>query len=72
MYVEIAAGPGQIPIPYEVFYDPAKIEENHSYSMSARITDAEGKLLFISDTHVPVITQDYPTSDVQILVVPVG
>lgn len=62
----------QVPIGYEVEYDPNDIEDNHSYSMRARITDAAGNLLFINDTAIPVITRDNPTSDVEILVVPVG
>lgn len=62
----------QVPIPYEVEYDEEDIIENHTYSMSARITDGGGNLLFISDTVVPVITNDNPTSDVEIVVVPVG
>lgn len=61
----------QVPIPYQVFYNPDIIVENHSYSMSARIT-AGGQLLFINDTNIPVITQGNPTKDVEIVVVPVG
>ncbi len=62
----------QVPIPYEVKYNPENIQENHSYSMSVRIEDSSGKLLFISDTHTPVITRGNPTQDVEIVVVPVG
>ena len=39
----------QVPIPYEVEYDEDDIVDNHTYSMSARITDGDGKLLFISE-----------------------
>ena len=62
----------QVPIPYEVTYNEDDIDERHTYSMSARIEDSAGKLLFISDTTVPVITNDNPTEDVEIVVVPVG
>ena len=62
----------QVPIPYEVSYNPEDIDERHTYSMSARIEDSAGKLLFISDTVVPVITRGNPTGDVEIVVVPVG
>ncbi len=62
----------QVPIPYSVAYDPGEIDERHTYSMSARIEDSAGKLLFISDTTVPVITHGAPTKDVEIVVVPVG
>lgn len=61
----------QVPIPYEVKYNPGEIKENHSYSMSVRIEDNAGQLLFISDTHTPVITGGSPTKDVEIVVVPV-
>ena len=62
----------QVPIPYEVKYNPEDIQDNHTYSMLVRIEDSAGKLLFISDTHTPVITRGNPTEDVEILVVWVG
>jgi putative lipoprotein len=68
----IEAGGDQTPFPYEVEYNEDEIIENHTYSMSARITDGEGKLLFISDTANLVITNGNPTSDVLILTVQVG
>ena len=61
----------QVPIPYEVTYDESEIDDRFSYSMSARIEDGSGALLFISDTHTPVITRGNPTEDVEIVVVPV-
>lgn len=60
-----------VPVPYSIAYDPATIDPRNSYSVAARITDAGGKLLFISDTMIPVITRDNPTQDVEIVVVPV-
>jgi putative lipoprotein len=62
----------QVPIPFEVAYDTDQIEENHSYSLRARIEDGAGKLLFTNDTSVPVITRSNPVQDVEVLVVPVG
>jgi putative lipoprotein len=62
----------QVPVGYAVPYDEDEIDERHSYSVSARIYDGEGNLLFISDTAVPVITQDNPIKDVRIVVVSVG
>jgi uncharacterized lipoprotein YbaY len=58
----------QVPFAYAVPYDPDAIEARNSYSMAARIEDAEGTLLFRSDTNIPVITDDNPTSDVEIVV----
>ena len=40
----------QVPIPYDVDYDEDEIIDYHTYYMSARITDGQGNLLFISDT----------------------
>ena len=62
----------QVPIPYEVHYDPGEIDDRHTYSMSARIEGSTGKLLFISDMSIPVITRDNPTKDVEIVVIPIG
>lgn len=61
----------QVPFDYEVEYNLDDIQENHSYTMSVRITDGAGTLLFINDTAIPVITRDHPTEDVEIIVVPV-
>jgi putative lipoprotein len=62
----------QVPIPYEVDYNEDDIVDNHTYSVSARITDGGGKLLFISDTANLVITNGNPTTDVLIVTVQVG
>ncbi len=62
----------QVPFPYAVTYNPVTIIENHTYTMSARITDGQGNLLFINDTAIPVITNGNPTSEVEIVVVPVS
>ncbi len=67
----IAMDGKSVPVPYAIAYDPAAIDPRSMVSVSARITDADGKLLFISDTIVPVITRDNPTQDVEIVVVPV-
>jgi putative lipoprotein len=62
----------QVPIPYSVSYDPDVIDERFTYTMSARITDGAGNLLWINDTAIPVITQGNPTEDVVIPVVQAG
>lgn len=38
---------GQVPLPFNLEYDPKQVEAGHRYSVSARI-ELEGKLLFIS------------------------
>ena len=61
-----------LPVPYEVSYDPSEIDDRFSYSMSVRIEDADGGLIYISDTNTPVITNDNPTENVDVNVVPVS
>ena len=62
----------QVPIPFEVSYDSNQIQENHSYGLRVRIEDSAGKLLFINDTNVPVITRGNPTSDIEVILVQAG
>lgn len=54
----VAAG-RQVPFAFALDYDAAAINPAHSYAVQVRIEDA-GRLLFISDTHHPVITRDQP------------
>ncbi|MGH6961519.1 MAG: YbaY family lipoprotein, partial [Dongiaceae bacterium] len=58
----------QVPIPFEVGYDPAAIDPRHTYAVSARIMDGD-RLLFINDTSYAVITQGNPVH-VDILIKP--
>lgn len=60
----------QVPIPFDMAYDRSKIQERNRYAVQAEIRDS-GRLLFITDTSYPVITQGNPRS-VDITVVPVG
>jgi uncharacterized lipoprotein YbaY len=61
----------QVPIPFSVSYNPADILDNHTYTLSVRIEDSSGTLLFINTTSVPVITRGNPTTDIEVLVDPV-
>jgi len=51
--------PGQVPIPFELQYDPDKIDPRMTYAVQARIEQG-GKLLFISNRTFPVITRGNP------------
>lgn len=62
----------QVPIPFDVSYDASQIQENHSYGLRVRIEDGAGKLLFINDANVPVITRGNPTSDIEVILVQAG
>lgn len=44
----------QVPIPFSLSYDASRIEPRNTYAVSARITDAAGGLMFITDTRVPL------------------
>jgi uncharacterized lipoprotein YbaY len=46
----------QVPIAYEVDYDPSKIDPGHRYAIQARIDD-QGSLQYTSDRVYPVLTQ---------------
>jgi len=52
------AGP---PIPFVVTYNLNDIDPQRSYVIQARIEDADGALLFTTDTAYPVITHDSPS-----------
>ena len=56
-------------IPFSVEYDAAVIVEVNSYAMSALIEGADGELLFVNDSAIPVITGDNPTEDVVVPVI---
>jgi putative lipoprotein len=49
----------QVPLPFELHYDPAKIDPKHRYALSARITVAD-QLMFMNTTAYRVITQGNP------------
>ena len=59
-----------IPIPFSVSYDPTVIDARFTYSISARITDEAGNLIFINTTAFNVITNGNP-SIVEVIVEPV-
>jgi putative lipoprotein len=49
----------QVPLPFELHYDAAKIDPKHMYALSARITVNE-QLMFMNTTTYRVITQGNP------------
>lgn len=50
----------QVPISFELHYDPSHIEASHRYSLRATIS-ANGRMLFTTTGSNPVITQGAPT-----------
>jgi putative lipoprotein len=55
----------QIPIKFDVKYDPAAIDPTHRYQIRAKITSG-GRLMFTSTNAYPVLTQGAPTDNVAI------
>jgi putative lipoprotein len=62
---------GQVPIDFEIIYDVQKINPNNLYKLSASIRNGSGKLLFVTDEPVFVITNDNPSEDVELLLIQV-
>ncbi len=60
----------QVPIPFAVSYNPAEIQDHHTYTLSARIEDGTGKLLFINTSLIPVITRGNPATGIEVVVQP--
>jgi putative lipoprotein len=55
----IPTGGRHVPFEFALAYDASRIQPGHTYAVQARI-EADGKLLFISDTMHPVITRGAP------------
>ncbi|NJD59519.1 MAG: hypothetical protein FIA98_08985 [Anaerolineae bacterium] len=67
---EVIKGEGEeIPMPFVVVYDPGRINEEHTYSITIKIEDETGKLLYTNNDKVPVITQGNPTQHIDVSVV---
>ena len=62
-----AAGGRQVPIAFEVGYDPAKIDQRLTYTVSATIQEP-GKVTWRSPQAYKVITGGVPTTGVPITV----
>jgi putative lipoprotein len=52
---ETIAAPGQVPIPFEMWYRRDTIDPHRIYALRARI-EAGGKIWFVNNELVPVIT----------------
>ncbi|MDF2153605.1 YbaY family lipoprotein [Vibrio sp. CAU 1672] len=58
----------QIPFAFELEYDSNQIKPNHRYSLRARI-EADGQLMFITDAHVGVITDELETKQADLILI---
>lgn len=59
----------QVPLPFRLEYDPARIVESHRYNVRASL-HLDDRLLFTTDTAHPVITGGAPT-DVMVVMIQV-
>ncbi len=62
------SGPGQVPIKFDVAYDPGDIDSGNRYSVGARIVESDGRLAFINDTAYEVLTRGNPNRVEMLLV----
>ncbi|MFC2036243.1 YbaY family lipoprotein [Chloroflexota bacterium] len=61
----------QVPLPFEIEYNPANIDERYTYAMRVRI-EVDDKLWFVNTTHLGVITRGNPTSNIEVVLEKVG
>ncbi|GAB4444988.1 MAG: hypothetical protein Kow0031_27450 [Anaerolineae bacterium] len=61
---------GQVPIAFEIPYNPSQVEENQIYLVDATIEDGGGTAMFVTRQNYPVITQGNPTRGVEVMVEP--
>lgn len=57
--LRMSVGGRQVPLPFRLTFDPAKIDAKHTYGVEARI-EGGGRLLFTNDTLYPALTQGHP------------
>jgi uncharacterized lipoprotein YbaY len=63
---KMTLGDRQVPVPFALKFDPAKIDPRHSYSVRVKIV-VDGEVRFVSDQAYPVLTMGHPSS-VEVLV----
>jgi putative lipoprotein len=63
-------GAGQVPIPFELPYDPAAIDPQGSFAVRARI-NVDGRLLFTTEKAVRVLTRGH-SRQIEIVLRPPG
>jgi heat shock protein HslJ len=64
-------GGRQVPLPFELSYDPSDIHPRNRYALRAEIRSADGRLLFATRQSHPVLTRDAPWFDVEVQLEPV-
>lgn len=64
---QVIRNPGQVPIAFEIEYDPSAIDPRFTYAVQVRIMEGE-RLAFINDSSYQVITRGMPTHVDMVLV----
>ena len=68
---QVIPSPGPSPVSFRIDYRRAAIDPRRDYSLSARITNSDGRLLFTNDTVYPVLTYGYPNhADLALIAIP--
>ncbi len=62
--------PSVTELEFVIPYDPEAIVETDTYSLQARVQDANGDLLYVNDTAVMVLTDEGASTEVTFPVVP--
>lgn len=57
----------QVPFAFRLTVDQRRLDPRHSYAVSARISDASGRLMFITDTRNSVTFDGRPAIDMGML-----
>lgn len=50
----------QVPLPFEIPYDPSTIKPQNTYAVRAWLEDTEGRMRFTTDQRYPVLTRGAP------------
>jgi len=66
----IQAAGRQVPIPFELKYDPKAIDPRMTYALRVSIT-LNGKLIWINGTRYAALTRGAPATDIEVVVDPV-
>ena len=54
---QIISDPGQVPIDFDLSYSSDEIDERNTYSISAVITEGDGRMTYTNDTAYDVILE---------------
>ena len=65
---DIRLGGKQLPIPFDLQYDPGQINPDSTYEVQVRIVDSDGNTIYQPVETYNVITQDNPTSNIEVFV----